>query len=290
LNITYGLSNVNEIENIIRISKSNILHETSINMDLSYEARFIEKIANTTFKYLPEIRELRLRRFKNLINDNIDLEIEDGSFNYLANLVTMEMFNINLKRLNRNTFIGLSNLKLLKLSCCQIEDINKSLFESLHLLVELDLSYNNIHKIDKEVFSSLINLENLVLCNNSSLNEIELGAFDSLTKLDILDLSNCSITLNQDFLFRNLNRLREINLTYNKIQAIRTNTFNGLTNLKVLNIAYRYNCIKLIEENAFDNLVNLEALIICGSESTLKSLDNLDALKNTEVCKKIYSY
>ena len=87
------------------MSKSNILNETCINIDLSYEARFIEKIANTTFKHLPELRELRLRRFKNLINDNIDLDIEDDSFNNLVNLVTMNMFNIHLKQMNRNTFM-----------------------------------------------------------------------------------------------------------------------------------------------------------------------------------------
>jgi Leucine-rich repeat (LRR) protein len=290
LNLTYGLSNANGIENIVRLSKFDILLETSINIDLSSEARFIEKIANKTFKNLPKIRELRLRRFKNLINDNIDLDIEDNSFNYLLNLVTMEMFNIKLKQLNTDTFIGLSNLKFLKLSCCQINDINSSLFRPLNFLVELDLSYNNIQRIDKDVFNGLTNLENLVLSNNSMLNDIELGAFDYLTNIETMDLSNCSITLSQDFLFRNLKRLREINLTYNKIQMIKTNTFMGLTNLKVLNIAYRYNCIKIIEENAFSHLVNLEALIICGSESTLNTLDGLDVLRNTEVCKKIYSY
>lgn len=69
--------------------------------------------------------------------------------------------------------------------------------------------------------------------------------------------------LNSSVSFKHWNRLIALDMSYNEVNNISTETFGSLDDLKLLNISY--NNITMIDENAFKNMPVLEILDLSGN-------------------------
>lgn len=219
------------------------------------------------------------------------------NFNNLKELILRDS-NINQIEDGSNTFKCLIHLELLDLSLNCLTEINVNIFNSKDLanLIELNLGNNKITLIQDKSFVNLIKLEKLFLYSNK-LTQINKATFEGLCNLNELSLRYNFISFIQDDSFENLKKLeilhfggikysdRMTNNLYldNELTQITRNTFNGLGNLKELNISW--NRLSSIQNDAFQMLHNLEELDLSANEinelneNTFNGLNNLKVLK-----------
>lgn len=200
------------------------------------------------------------------------------------------------------TFFKLSHLQNLILSFNNITTVPQDLPDSL---IELDLSANRIESISKNDFSNLINLQFLriqgncprcknapypcVPCKNGSI-EIHPQAFDSLSKLQVLQLAGNSLQAIESSWFKNLTNLSDLFLSFNfLINAIADGNFLVyLPRLERLDLSYNFELQAypktLTLSEHFSKLESLHTLHIEGyvfqeiMEDTFRPLQNLKHL------------
>ncbi|XP_053380266.1 G-protein coupled receptor GRL101-like [Mercenaria mercenaria] len=121
---------------------------------------------------------------------------------------------------------------------------------SFFFLIEMNISFSSIEVISKESFSHTKNLLHLDLSYNL-LTIIQSNVFNALKYLRILDLwGNRLISLIEPIAFNGLT-LKQITISYTKLNVIMKNSFNGL-NLSKLDLSH--NLIETVEDFAFDRL------------------------------------
>ncbi|XP_063236318.1 leucine-rich repeat-containing protein 24-like [Bacillus rossius redtenbacheri] len=123
----------------------------------------------------------------------------------------------------------------------------------------LDLSSNSIPSLPAEVFmnAGLINLQRLIL-RNCSITEVNGNAFFRLEILIMLDLSQNNITSLSPFTFRNLSRIRQINLSHNPLQTLDEGVFLNLHFLLSIDLS---DCqLFRVSEGAFGNVSKLNSI------------------------------
>lgn len=106
-------------------------------------------------------------------------------------------------------------------------ELNKGAFGRLPIVFELNLADNQIHNISKRAFEGFLQLLTLNLTNNN-ISHIPNGAFQSLVSLRTLDLSynNLEKIDNKTHgLLDDCLSLERVNLTHNKMAFITRKTF-----------------------------------------------------------------
>lgn len=201
--------------------------------------------------------------------------------------------------LNSNSFDAkyAHNIRHLSLSGNSITKLEQSPFEPLVNLKSLNLDSNNLDTLESTAFDGLVNLENLDISNNQLDSLENETVFEKLKRLKRLELSGNRIKLlcrgvtnasiNGNWASSSLIRL---DLSRNLIESIEANVFDGLTNLKVLNLCY--NELKKIEPkcfNALKRLVHLELgnnKIVDIQRQSFIGLSNLKwlCLDNNQLC------
>lgn len=122
----------------------------------------------------------------------------------------------------------------------RIKSIDSSHFRYLKQLNELDLANNQIeHVLDSigsgGVFGDSGKLESLNLSSNLlDLNSINRINFNMYINLRLLNLSHNRIDVLCRYLFSGLNKLEQIDVSFNQIRLIEANTFNRLSSLKAI--------------------------------------------------------
>lgn len=119
-----------------------------------------------------------------------------------------------------------------------------------------------------------MNLTEIVI-EDEELPILTTNFFHGLSNLYGVFIRRTSLRLVEDNAFRNLPRLRLINLNFNHIDRISDKTFN---NPKLTNIALKANGIKSISSKAFNNLPNLRYLDL--SSNNIQDIPK-DAFKRT---------
>lgn len=200
-----------------------------------------------------------------------------GLFNGLSALLLVDLSYNCLEDLSLNLFHGLNNLNFLILHHNQIQTISRSALlgceascnlttaVSLPALVYLDLSHNDLKLIRVSDFVGLGSLTRLFL-NNNKIVWID-GAFDNLTLLVYLNLSNNCLFRIVSGLFANLELLDSLDLSHNKIEFIETDAFIGLIRLKLLDLSF--NLIVKLCVGLFDPLINLRILLLSNNCITI---------------------
>ncbi len=84
-------------------------------------------------------------------------------------LVWLDLSNLGISNISKETFTGLDNLKELKLFKNKIGIIPEDAFDNLVGLTELHLKDNQIPSLSKRHFEKLANLERLFLLGNEAL-------------------------------------------------------------------------------------------------------------------------
>ncbi|RWS29508.1 G-protein coupled receptor GRL101-like isoform X1 [Leptotrombidium deliense] len=130
-------------------------------------------------------------------------------------------------------------------------------------------------------------ISRLIFTSNNFGSNLSMSTFNTLTKAQILDISDNNITFILNGTFKSLWQLKVLYLNDNRIDAIEANTFIGLANLRSL--VLKGNRIKSIEALGFNGMSSLKSLDLSNqmleniSRNTflgLRSLVNLDLSHN----------
>ena len=220
LNLSYNkLDLKSEFNNISYFKGQSVLEL----LDLSYnEIQYLD--SNVTFQYLRSLKVLN-------VSNNKLKSIESYIFGHLNQLNELNLVSNNLSFLNENSFFNLRNLKLLKLSFNQISTLVFLKFNIENLEI-LDLEQNKINSIEENDFD--FNQRLLLINLNSNLIKIiHTKAFERLTLLETLKISNTSI--NNWFMNSNLSELdfSYLNLTISNIELLSKIKWINLAKSKV---------------------------------------------------------
>ncbi len=267
---------LNELETLESYAFSDL--ENLQELDLSFNS--IKQLGNNLFSNLSNLKTLKI------FNNKINL-IEPYSFKGLKNLSKLDL-GINEVEISKNApyFEHLSNLKSLCLNKNSIENLEPGVFDSLVSLEELDLSYNKIKRLPDYCFRNFSKLKNLNL-NGNHLELLELDCFRGLNNLEELSLAHNlikSLPANPSNHFRDLLKLKILDLSENSIQSLQSETFKGLKSLIKLSLSSNH--LTRIERDLFQNseLNNLQILNLSMNQINFVDENAFEALNCLAKC------
>ncbi|XP_064610747.1 insulin-like growth factor-binding protein complex acid labile subunit [Liolophura sinensis] len=197
----------------------------------------------------------------NLNHNNIG-HLDDGNFQYLGRLMTLDLRTCKIQTVSDQAFSGLNvlnqlqlqdnllskvpknlpqSLQKLYLDRNNIVTLHKSDFEGLKSLTELHLGYNTIVRLETQSFVGLSNLKKLYLTGNKIATLPGL-VFKPLQKLISLELNrnNLQQIPNESEVFSVMSSLTYLNLADNFCKSIPLNLFTGMTELLYLHLENNY--------------------------------------------------
>lgn len=127
-----------------------------------------------------------------------------------------------------------------------------------------ELSATNVGMIaiNRNAFEGMSQLKVLNLSQNE-ITEIESGSFTSLAELRKLDLSHNRIQVIVKA-FMGLKELEDLNLSHNKLTQLPPDTFDLLLNLKILNLSF--NQIRELSEETFTDINVIEEFYLMENQ------------------------
>lgn len=215
-------------ENATSLKVLNLAHNHLTSHDLMIALRPLKKLTNLS------LRNCSLSRLPENIFDKLTtLKELDLSWNPLNNafaeilepLSHLEFLNMGyskLEKLSNDTFIKTINIRRLILSGNKLGELEQGLFKNLRHLETLEIENCGLEKaIDEDVFYNKTygELQELKMSGNPL--RITEGSLipEQLSKLKVLDLSNCSISYLPDESFENTKNLTRLLLSNNKLNS-----------------------------------------------------------------------
>ena len=125
-------------------------------------------------------------------------------------------------------------------------------------VTQLSWAHNEIQNISKDSFDGLVDTLEALHLNNNSLQHLQPGVFERLTKLLYLDLRHNMLEKLLRGVFVGLGNLSYLDLYSNKLKGIQPGVFRGLGNLSVLYL--HSNRLEEIQLGVFNGLGNLSYL------------------------------
>ena len=153
-------------------------------------------------------------------------QIEEGAWNGLENLVTLDLAQNKLTALYTGMFMNLGLLSELTLSWNQISVIEDGAFNGLKLLKHLKLARNDIRIEDLHIKNLNETLELLYLGYNR-ITHIPAGFFENFLVFHTLHLRNTSISVLSPNAFKGLPLLRNLDLSFNNLKTLQRNIFDS---------------------------------------------------------------
>ena len=226
----------------------------------------------------------KIQTLKPIIHHHIPYDmkcfIQMDAFVQMNQLKSLDLtvFNCEKYELIKESFHGLANLEYLNArKCCFLDEKDnnqsKNVFSHLINLKTLNIVIEN--NINRNVFNGLFNLVELNL-NYRSNFDADYVSFDGLDNLNILKIKLFNVKTNH---FKVLTNLKELWLNFMSIQK---DGFVGLKNLVRLNLSYNQSKSSL-ESNMFNGLINLKELNLEGSKFTIIQKDAFKGLSNLEL-------
>ena len=173
---------------------------------------------------------------------------------YFSKLEYVLLENQQLRLDDKPMFTFPGGLFYLSLHRCSLHNLPILTFDGLIRLQFLDISNNYISSLEKGVFHDLISLRVLRI-NNNALTVLDMSVFRRLNALQYLYLNRNHLT-NIDGEVAILPSLLVINLSYNKLSAVRNNSFRDSPMLAIIYVIH--NNISNIEPEAFFNMTSLK--------------------------------
>ncbi|XP_059473262.1 toll-like receptor Tollo [Neocloeon triangulifer] len=225
-------------------------------------------------------------------HDSTDSSLEDfnNSPRCLRSVETLDLSHNELTHLPDHFLASLRFLRELRLAWNGIATVGERSLAGLISLQKLDLSGNKLSVLPPDWLNDSPLLSELRLTDNS-LAVLGPGLFSGLSQLSLLDLARNnlapgSVGIQKDT-FKRLVRLRELDLTSNKLNRLDANIFKDLFELQVLRLAG--NQLTSIPDDMFMSLGNLHALELTANQledlpqkvlSPLRALRRLGASHN----------
>ncbi|XP_030843378.1 insulin-like growth factor-binding protein complex acid labile subunit [Strongylocentrotus purpuratus] len=255
------------------------LKETRIIL-ISFIKNNLTSLQSGLFQHLEGVREMRLigNQIRNFslhsflgmssletlnVAANVITVIESlaplpNQTNVLPNLTYLDLQGNRIPSIPPCALWGLGNLIRLDIHQSRIDTLHNDSFEGLESLEILDLTGNHLSYVTKDMFLFSLRLQSLVLPSNwfTELSPKQIGDTASLTSLN---LARCRITnLKQQRGGWNLQNVRFLDISHNRLVRIDKNSFYGMANLTTLNVSY--NQLTTIENGAFASIGRLRIL------------------------------
>lgn len=227
----YCLKDISLVKNLPNsIDILEIKHST-IDENVKKADRFFKDLPNLNLSKLILENDLRfiktewltgIRSIRELIlGKNLLVNLDFLKCDCFASLEKLDISSNKIKILKKGVFSKLNKLQCLKLNNNKLECLDSLQYDCLVQVEELEIKNNNIKILKEGMFSKLTNLKKLNLDNNL-ISVFESNVFQGLSKLEFLSL----------------NSLNGINRVYNERFRLEKDYFNGLTNLRNLEISY----------------------------------------------------
>ncbi|VDD85636.1 unnamed protein product [Enterobius vermicularis] len=212
---------------------------------LTPPSRFSERtthldLSENNLEFIPEnviIKNNKLR----LLSENRIENLTTNEFSSLSGVVSVNLRRNGIVHLPDTHYIvtTIHHIKTLDLSENLIEVLEAYTFAAFPTLTNLNLSYNNLFAIHRDAFIELLEMPSALFryLRGNQLMQIESLTFRPLTGLVNLDLSHCLITTFGDGTFLDVNKLKTLNLTHNRIEKIGGWLF-GLNSLLTIDLSY----------------------------------------------------
>ncbi|XP_029173083.1 chaoptin isoform X2 [Nylanderia fulva] len=248
--------------------------------DVKLGYNFLEAIPESSFHNLTELLSL------DLTGNRIKV-LASGSIMDCPKLVTISLAYNRIQKMERNALYGLSSLrflhlefnKLTVLDLAAIAEIGGPDFalnvsynaiayvdsgSTMNNLTRLDLGFNNISHLSADTFYGTPDLKSLNLRSNF-LTTIDSGTF-AFPHLEILDLSDNKIDTLRKQSFHGLESLQRLDLGGNEIVQLSTEQFRNLKSLRILNLSS--NKIRSLPRDVFEG-TKLEILDLSHNKFTV---------------------
>lgn len=196
----------------------------------------------------------------------------------LSNCTGLSYLNMGYNKIMNiepNTFAGWGGeLQTVLLRNNKISDLLYGAFNGLDSIKEISLSFNDIHNIHPMVFENVSkSLKILELSFSIYSEDYPQEAISYLTELMWLGLDNNNLKIIPDESLSNLSELTYINLSFNRLTLIPTELFKADVHRNMLEIDMSYNAIEKLTSQTFHNLAMLQ--IINLSSNKIKSIQRL---------------
>lgn len=178
----------------------------------------------------------------------------NSSFEYVFNLPNLHSLALHNNQLN-STIIRVKNpqhIRKLSIVNNNITKLPDFLFQAASNIASLDLKDNKIAKIDPRV-KKLTSLVTVDLSHNP-LGQVPNNVLQ-LPKLQHVFLSNCAISLSEDYTFNAVSRLNELDLSKNDISIL---PISLLTSGKIIKLILNDNNIKVMPALTYGKLLPYE--------------------------------
>lgn len=202
-------------------------------------------------RYLPTLHKLSL--------SNCNLEQLPNAFDVLENLQELDVSHNPLS----DAFVRLNPLKSLEyldMSYCNLGHVGNKTFAQTTSLRKLVLSGNKLHTLEQGLFANLTHLESLELKNCDLKNPVNPTVFGDRESMDIIELKLSGNPLvipeNGPLLPKQLSRLEILDLSNCKLDNLHENVFSLNKNLTQLNLSGN----KLVGPNDLAGLKQLKLL------------------------------
>lgn len=175
-------------------------------------------------------------------------------FTETPNIQTLNLSFNEIIYLSINPFSGLESIKILDIQWTKLKSLNSQFkfFKSLKYLQYLDISYTESTFLGTMRFSYLSSLKELNLAGNSFQGDALSNIFKNVTTLEVLHVSNCGIQNVDRKAFQSLSRLRHLFLSQNKLTALDFVIHPTLRSLTLLDVGT--NSISSIPPHILQNL------------------------------------
>ncbi|CAH1267413.1 RXFP2 [Branchiostoma lanceolatum] len=161
--------------------------------------------------------------------------LEPGVFRDLSKLEWLYLNNNQLQVLNAQSFYGLDSLTWLELRWNHIHTVvGEGIWDNMPMLGIVDLESNFLSSL--EMFRGYRNFAATLVVRNNSIEVITDHALAELTQLIGLDLSENKIVKFPNGVFRNLSALEMLNISFNPLQVLQRDLFDGLEKLGSLDM------------------------------------------------------
>lgn len=209
---------------------------------------YVDSIDTNAFEGLNELQRILLTN-NNLTKFHLWSDHQD-----LNAVSTLDLHRNAFTELDANALRPYRNLKYLSLADNLITDIPMGFFGKISSIQTLHLDGNKIGRIEAEIFKPLLQLQDLHLENNE-ISFIDEFAFTTLAHLETLRLDNNRITSLDRALFFATPRLQQLNLSHNALSNL-TMELQDNVELKVIDLSY--NSLTALRSETIEGVQSLE--------------------------------